>query len=178
MSTTPTRPVNPLTGQISQQWHRDSRPAFVPPEPIKPNEDEPWKAVLPTTEVNGNGRRILLVDDEPALREITKLLLERRGFEVITAKDGVTGLLAFSANPHFAAVISDLRMPRADGRTLISSIRALAPKLPIICMTGVITGARDIDEFKQQMGINTVLEKPFSEAALMASLERELADVS
>lgn len=175
MNTPLPRPASPLTGQLSRQWHRDSRPAIGQ----EMNEqDENWQASLPTTQINGNGRRILLVDDEPTIREVTKLLLERRGFEVVTAKDGVTGLLAFAANPNFAAVISDLRMPRADGRTLMASLRAQSPNLPIICMTGVLTGALNTEEFKQQMGINTVLQKPFTDATLMASLERELAQVS
>ena len=87
----------------------------------------------------------------------------------------MTGLLAFAAHPNYALVISDLRMPRADGRQLITSIRAQAPTMPIICMTGVLNGALDTDEFKRKMGINTVLEKPFTHETLMASLERELA---
>lgn len=142
------------------------------------DEGENWQAALPVTPIVGAGRRILLVDDEPVIREVTRLLLERRGFEVVTAKDGVTGLLAFAANPNFAAVISDLRMPRADGRTLMASLRAQSPNLPIICMTGVLSGALDTEDFKQQTGINTVLQKPFTDATLMASLERELAQVS
>jgi len=177
MNTTVSRAPIPLTGQFSRQWHRDSRPPHSHPA-NEQNEDDSWKDALPTHEFRGNQRRILLVDDEPTIREVTKLLLERRGFEVVTAKDGVTGLLAYAANPHFAAVISDLRMPRADGRTLIASLRAQNPHLPIICMTGILTGAKDTEEFKQQMGINTVLQKPFSDATLMASLERELACVA
>lgn len=148
------------------------------PEEGPSSEGADWKAALPSQKLNGNGRRILLVDDEPVIREVTRIFLEQRGFEVVTAKDGVTGLLAFAAHPNFAAVISDLRMPRADGRKLISSIRAQAPTLPIICMTGVITGAVDAEAFKREMGINTVLEKPFTHAALMATLERELAPAS
>jgi len=175
MNTAPARPASPLTGELSRNWHRDSRPP-VPIGEQKPNDD--WEAALPTTQLKGNGRRILVVDDEPTMREVTRLLLERRGFEIVTAKDGVTGLLAFSANPNFAAVITDLRMPRADGRTLIATLRAKSPTLPIICMTGVLDGAKNTEAFKQQTGINTVLEKPFSDAALMASLERELAQVS
>jgi CheY-like chemotaxis protein len=168
-----------LTGQLSRNWHRDSRPPLTQ-DGGGHEKDESWKAALPPTELNGNRRRILLVDDEPVIREVTKLLLERRDFEVVTAKDGVTGLLAFAANPNFAAVISDLRMPRADGRTFITSLRAQFPigTLPIICMTGVLTGGQDTEEFKQQMGINTVLQKPFSDATLIASLERELACAS
>lgn len=175
MNTAFPRSISPLTGQLSRHWHRDSRPPVAVAEQ---NEDQSWKDALPPTELNGNKRRILLVDDEPTIRDVVKLLLERRGFEVVTAKDGVTGLLAFAANTNFAAVISDLRMPRADGRTLIASLRAQAPALPIICMTGVLTGALDTEEFKHQMGINTVLQKPFTDAALMASLERELAVAS
>ena len=174
MNTTPPRPVSQLTGQTSRQWHSDTRTP-VSPEAGGTNEDNVGKTALPVPKINGNGRRILLVDDEPVLREVTRILLEQSGFEVVTAKDGVTGLLAFAAHPNYAIVISDLRMPRADGRKLIASIRAQAPTLPIICMTGVLSGALDTEEFKRQMGINTVLEKPFSHAALMASLERELA---
>lgn len=174
MNTEFPRPVSPLTGQLSRHWHRDSRSPLAP-DTIEPDKDESGQVVLPITQIDGNGRRILLVDDEPVIREVTKLLLERRGFEVVTAKDGVTGLLAFSANPDFAAVISDLRMPRADGRTLMTSLRAQAPHVPIICMTGVLAGALDTEEFKLQMGISTVLQKPFTDATLMASLARELA---
>ena len=142
------------------------------------NEGNEGKTALPFPKLKGNGRRILLVDDEPVLREVTRILLEQSGFEIVTAKDGVTGLLAFAAHPNYALVITDLRMPRADGRKLITSIRAQAPNLPIICMTGVLNGAMDTEEFKREMGINTVLEKPFTHATLMASLERELAVVS
>jgi len=148
------------------------------PGVIENNEGSGGQTSLPYPKLKGNGRKILLVDDEPVLREVTRILLEQSGFEVVTAKDGVTGLLAFSAHPNYAAVISDLRMPRADGRQLITSIRSQAPTLPIICMTGVLNGALDTEEFKRQMGINTVLEKPFTHAALMASLERELAVTS
>jgi CheY-like chemotaxis protein len=120
------------------------------------------------------------VDDDPTIREVFKLLLEKGGFEVVTAKDGVTGLMAFAANPNFAAVITDLRMPRADGRNLITALRAQAPHgtLAIICITGVLEGDQEAEAFKRQMGIDTVLRKPFTHAALLASLERELAPAS
>lgn len=167
--------MSKLTGSLSREWHTNSRPAV---DQGTESEADAGACLLPV-EINGNKRRILLVDDEPTIRNVTKLLLERRGFEVITAKDGVIGLLAFAANPNFAAVITDLRMPRADGRKLISALRAKSPNgvLPIICMTGVLDGAQDTEAFKQQMGINTVLQKPFTDKELMASLERELSSV-
>src|ERR1035437_2319313 len=169
------RPVSPLTGELSRHWHRDSRPPLIP-EISEPNDGDNWKASVPTSVSKGNRRRILLVDDDPTIREVTKLLLEKGGYEVVTAKDGVTGLLAFAANPNFAAVITDLRMPRADGRNLITALRAQAPHgtLPIICITGILDGAQDTEVFKRKMGIDTVLLKPFSHAALLASLERGL----
>jgi CheY-like chemotaxis protein len=176
MNTTLPRPVSPLTGEISRHWHRDSRPPLLP-EINGPNDGENWKAARPTPGTKGDRRRILLVDDDPTIREVFKLLLEKGGFEVVTAKDGVTGLMAFAANPNFAAVITDLRMPRADGRNLITALRAQAPHgtLAIICITGVLEGDQEAEAFKRQMGIDTVLRKPFTHAALLASLERELA---
>ena len=179
MNTTLPRPVSPLTGELSRHWHRDSRPPLAPAL-SEPTDGEQWKAVPPTPEIKGKRGRILLVDDDPTIREVTKLLLEHSGFEVVTAKDGVTGLLAFAANPNFVAVISDLRMPRADGRNLIASLRAKAPHgtLPIICITGVLDNTQDTETLKRQMGIDTVLLKPFTHEALLASLERELATVA
>ena len=177
MNTTPPRPISQLTGETSRKWHSNA-PTPLSPEVGGTNDGNDGKTALPFQKIKGNGRRILLVDDEPVLREVTRILLEQSGFEVVTAKDGVTGLLAFAAHPNYALVISDLRMPRADGRKLITSIRAQAPTLPIICMTGVLSGALDTEEFKRQMGINTVLEKPFTHATLIASLERELAVAS
>lgn len=179
MNTTIPRPVSPLTGELSRHWHRDSRPPHVAAI-SEPNDGDNGQAARPIPDTMGKRRRILLVDDDPTIREVTKLLLDKGGFEVITAKDGVTGLMAFAANPNFAAVITDLRMPRADGRNLITSLRAQAPHgtLPILCITGVLDGDQDAEAFKRQMGIDTVLLKPFTHAALLASLERELAPTS
>jgi len=170
MNTETTRHLNQLTGLQSRQWHRNSRPSF------DTGPDNQGSSPAIATETNPGKPRILLVDDEPTMREVTRLILEKGGYEVTTAKDGVTGLLAFIANPTFAAVISDLRMPRADGRTFITTLRSQFPhlSLPIICMTGNLDGAKETEQFMRQMRINTVLHKPFSNAALLASLAREL----
>lgn len=72
--------------------------------------------------------RVLVVDDDPAVRDTVQAFLESRGCEVVAADDGVEGLEAVS-HGEFDAVISDVRMPRRDGVWLWHEALALRPGL-------------------------------------------------
>src|SRR6267142_3315246 len=79
--------------------------------------------------------RVLVVDDEPSMREITKPLLESQGYEVITAADGLDGLLALSRSlPD--VIISDLYMPRMSGFEFLVIVRQRFPHIAIVAMSG------------------------------------------
>ena len=67
-------------------------------------------------------RKILCVDDEEAILKGFQLNL-RKNFEVHLASDGVEGLKIFEENKDFAVVLSDMRMPRMDGATMLSEIK-------------------------------------------------------
>src|SRR5689334_4680263 len=86
---------------------------------------------------------ILIVEDDPALREALADLLRDEGYGVVTAADGAAGIAAIEASPP-ALVISDVRMPRLDGLGLVSRVRALPQEthLPII-MISACNGAAD-----------------------------------
>ena len=82
--------------------------------------------------------RILIVDDEPLIREMGKLLLETQGYEVITAGDGFEGLLALKRSlPD--VLISDLNMPNMSGFEFLSIVRERFPALPVIVISGEFT---------------------------------------
>src|SRR5256885_9841905 len=79
--------------------------------------------------------RVLVVDDEPAIRETTQALLENQGYDVLTAGDGLDGLLALSKSlPD--VIISDLHMPRMSGFEFLTIVRQRFPHIGIVAMSG------------------------------------------
>lgn len=82
--------------------------------------------------------RILLVDDEPAIRATSELLLKSKGYEVKTAADGFEALVELRrALPD--VIISDLTMPNMSGFELLSVVRRRFPQISIIAMSGEYT---------------------------------------
>jgi CheY-like chemotaxis protein len=118
--------------------------------------------------------RILIVDDEASLRDVLSRLLEREGHEVFTAEDGVEGLRVW--REHGAAlVILDIHMPRADGIETLVQLRALAPELPVIVISGGDqTHALGLLGDARLLGAARTLAKPFSLSELTAAVNQAL----
>ena len=123
----------------------------------------------------GNRLRILVVDDEPAVREVAVAVLESLGFGAESAIDAREALLRL-ADPAFApvAVLTDFQMPGLDGLGLAREIRRRRPGLPVIVASGrfeetAITGLRGL-------GVTELLPKPFEEARLVEALRRVLGE--
>ena len=98
-------------------------------------------------------KRVLIVEDDPAVRQIVRVLLERDGVEVDIAEDGerATALLRERT---YAAVLLDLLMPRLDGRGVISFMRERGLATPVV----VVTAVADSDLDPQI--VRVVLQKP------------------
>jgi DNA-binding response OmpR family regulator len=114
--------------------------------------------------------RILIIDDEAALRDILARLLEREGHEVFTAGDGVDGLRLWREHGA-AAVILDIHMPRSDGIETLVQLRGLAPGLPVIVISGGDqTRALGLLSDARLLGATRTLAKPFSLSELTAAV--------
>lgn len=127
--------------------------------------------------LQGGGRRLLVVDDEESIRLVTVAVLQRHGFVVETAIDGEDALQSFRRDPgRFAAVITDLMMPRMGGRELITELRWLAPRLPLIASSGLSSDPpHDTPEpSPQELGATSLLRKPYTEAELLEALRQAL----
>lgn len=113
-------------------------------------------------------KRILVVDDDPDLRDIIALVLRRAGYVVEGAADGAEALdLMRRHRPD--AVLLDLAMPVMDGRTFLEVKRgdpALAP-VPVVIMSADVVTA---DALRLQYGVQGFLRKPFTVAAARAAL--------
>ena len=143
----------------------------VPPSPISGD----FQLV---DEVAGDGRavakKVLLVEDEDALRRVMKDLLEREGFVCFEAADGVKALDEIDrAAPDI--VVLDLNLPRLDGYGVLSHLRArpATAELPVIVLTA--KGDEDSEVRVFEFGASDYLTKPFRPRALSARLHSLLA---
>ena len=110
---------------------------------------------------------VMVVDDSLTVRKITGRLLEREGYRVITAKDGVDALeQLIDTVPD--VVLSDIEMPRMDGFDLVRNIRADArlKHLPVIMITSRL--AEKHRRYAEEVGANHYLGKPYQEEELLA----------
>jgi PAS domain S-box-containing protein len=118
--------------------------------------------------------RILLVEDEASIRESTRIALEHRGLTVIEAEDGLAALERFRAEPQaFDLVLTDLTMPRMDGRDAFRAIRAIHPTIPVILCSGYDESSCTRELVGE--GLAAFLPKPYVMKDLAAIIRRCLA---
>lgn len=127
------------------------------------------------TPVNLSQMRVLLVDDEDAIREMLDLLLKRRGLQVVQASDGVEAMRLYREQ-EFDLVITDLIMPRKEGIETILEIRAMKRPIRIIAISG---GGR-VDQSMHlhlagSVGADRVVSKPFLPVDFLKVVDELLA---
>ena len=117
------------------------------------------------------GARILLVDDEPLVRETMSELLGLHGAEVGLAVDGEDGFRAWQQGA-FDLLITDQRMPRCTGLELVARIRALGSPIPVLIVSGYgLEGMREVQDQDPRLRI---LGKPFATPQLLRAITRLL----
>jgi PAS domain S-box-containing protein len=118
-------------------------------------------------------QRILFVDDEPALVDIGKKMLEHLGYEVVARVSSVEALEAFRNNPDkFDLIITDKTMPQMTGFDLAGEIKQVRPDIPIILCTG-FSDTTDTDKAKA-MGISGLIMKPVVGREMAESIKHVL----
>ena len=113
--------------------------------------------------------RVLIVDDEPAIRKMLAVMLSQAGIPTHTAADAGGALEALS-NGSFTAVISDLQMPGISGLELLTDVHRRYPELAFLIATGVDDVRVGVQAMKE--GADDYLVKPFQLEVVLASLER------
>ncbi|MFO7598523.1 MAG: response regulator [Candidatus Desulfacyla sp.] len=120
--------------------------------------------------------RILVIDDEPSVRELLYAMLIDEGYEVVEAADGKAGMRLFRESP-VDLVITDLIMPEKEGIETIMDLRRNFPDVKIIAMSGGgIIQAEDYLGMAQGVGAHRVFEKPFGVSDMLKAV-RELLDL-
>lgn len=121
----------------------------------------------------GSGELVLVVDDEPDVRELIATFLTSHGYKVCTAPDGMAALLKVRHQeiPPPAVVVTDVAMPRLSGEALMPLIRAEVPSARIVLMSGLSDGQVPADTAKLA---DAFLLKPFKADALFGAVQRAL----
>lgn len=115
--------------------------------------------------------RILLVDDDQLVNTTLLMTLENQGHDVVACGDGRAALERLRQDTAFDVMITDILMPDMDGLELIRAVRALAPQLRIIAMSGGgRRGNQDFLQFAEAFGADAALTKPFNGETLLATL--------
>ncbi len=138
--------------------------------PATPGEFESSRAApaAPERMVGGRGR-ILVVDDESAVRRAARRALEVLGYQVSEAADGLSAVQTYGGDPTgFAAVLLDLRMPGLDGRETYLALREIDAGVRVLIATGHAHNAAA--QAVLDLGAQGFIEKPFDIYALSAKL--------
>lgn len=119
-------------------------------------------------------QRILIIEDDDETRELLRMALEKRGYQVTVAEDGVRGYdTALFLKPDL--IITDIRMPGADGVHVVRRVRHTASleKIPILVTTAFGTGTAT---FSLQLGANAYEPKPIDTDSFMSTVKRLLSE--
>jgi signal transduction histidine kinase/integral membrane sensor domain MASE1/CheY-like chemotaxis protein len=126
---------------------------------------------------HGTGERVLFVDDEPSLSDVTGRMLERLGYQVLALRSATDALAMFRAAPAaFDLVITDLTMPGLTGAQLAVEMHRVRANVPVILSTGYLDRL-DSDEVRS-LHVREVLIKPYTTEALATAVHRALRDAA
>lgn len=115
-----------------------------------------------------NTRKILVIDDDEAMRECIAFFLEEEGHMVTVCNDGIEGVRHFEQEP-YDLVITDIMMPGKDGLGVMIAMEKINPDVPILAISGVAMKEALLDA-ADIFGATHTLKKPFSREDLVASV--------
>jgi CheY-like chemotaxis protein len=136
--------------------------------------EEAAPADLEISAAGMTGHTVLLVEDEPAVRALAAELLRERGYVVLEAEDGPSGLKALAGAARVDLLVTDVGLPGLNGRQLADAARVRRPRLPVLFITGYAGTALD-DALPHGM---TVIAKPFALDDLIARVAAMLVPPS
>jgi cyclic di-GMP phosphodiesterase len=117
-------------------------------------------------------QRILVVDDEEAIRNIVCAMLRSDGYECVEAGSGAEALAILQNEDDFQLVVSDLVMPQLDGVGLMQQLKRRFPEMPVVLVTAVHDISVALDALRK--GAYDYLLKPFEREQLLATVRRAL----
>jgi DNA-binding NtrC family response regulator len=115
---------------------------------------------MPVHKLDGTGRRILVIDDDLAIRVLLQAVLKRMKFEVALAEDGAAGLEMMQRDAPYDLILLDLMMPRLNGYEFIEQVSRHHPENRPHIVVFTAAGKRGVDKIPADAVCNSIL-KPF-----------------
>jgi CheY-like chemotaxis protein len=125
-----------------------------------------------------HAKRVLVVDDDVRTARLLARLLGEDGFEVELATDGAAAIARFSRSPLPDALLTDLRMPHADGVAVARYARSRNPRIPVFIVTGYPELVTRLDDLVDVLSETRVFPKPLAYAELTAAMRGSLGAAS
>jgi CheY-like chemotaxis protein len=122
---------------------------------------------------NGNGELILAVDDDPAIVEVIRRILEGHNYRVLTAKDGPEALALIAEQKEVAAVLTDISLPYMDGVALVRAIKKMRPEIVFVATSGQGEEPR-LPEL-ESLQVKNFLTKPYGTKRFLQTIQDALA---
>jgi PAS domain S-box-containing protein len=142
--------------------------------PVNPEELEPFeikKEMLDETE--GGTETILLVEDEEMLRNLTKMVLKGKGYNVVTASDGEEAVRMFVLRQNdIALVLSDMGLPKLDGYDVLKQVKRIKPAVKFIIASGYIEPTTKSEILKS--GAKDFIQKPYVPNEMLRKIRQVL----
>jgi PAS domain S-box-containing protein len=133
---------------------------------------------IPADAPRGQGETILLVDDEPALRQLGRKLLERFGYLVLTAESGEEALSLYARQrDRIDLVVLDQIMPGMGGRKCLQRLLGMQPDLKVLVLSGFVPDTAE-EPAGQLPGARAVLKKPVGSNELLIAIRYALVDTA
>src|SRR6266478_8994583 len=127
----------------------------------------------------GRGEVILVVDDEPHIRDASRRALSKQGYEIILAANGAEAMAIFTKQrERIKLILTDIMMPHMDGIEMIRQVRKLDPHVKVIAASGLISASDSHQRFQElaALGVKIFLDKPFPIEQLLKAIRSTLDD--
>jgi CheY-like chemotaxis protein len=122
---------------------------------------------------NGNGELVLIVDDEPGILRVTKMILEKHNYRVLEANDALEALALFPQHMDSVnLVLTDIMMPYMDGVMLVRAIKKMKPAMKFIASTG--QGEETRTQELEALQVTNFLTKPYDTEHFLKTLHDTL----
>jgi PAS domain S-box-containing protein len=141
--------------------------------PGKPDGGARLESKTPPESLAGNGELVLVVDDEPSILRVTKMILEAKNYQVLCANDGTEALAVFAKQmDSISVVLTDLTLPYMDGVAIIRAFKKMKPDMHFIASSGHGEETR-VSEL-EALHVKNFLTKPYDTEKLLMTLNTAL----
>jgi PAS domain S-box-containing protein len=140
---------------------------YLPAAPVQGAAVDSAVSAPPPT---GHGECVLVVDDELAIVNAARAVLEANGYRVLLANNATEALVLYTEHPQeVSLVLTDIMMPGMNGVLFLRTLRKINPDVPVIASTGLCNQAQ-LDTLKS-LGVETVLHKPYNSNTLLRTID-------